>query len=454
MKFLTLFLLGLTLGLTGCGGSSGSGSAALVSGDSGDTASSSSSSFSSSSSSSSEISTALFSDVTWGKTLPVLHITTEGKQDIVIKGLYLNADFQLEDIDGDILNNGTLEIRGRGNSTWDMEKKPYRLKLTDSSELLGMPANRHWVLLANYADKSLLRNNLAFYLSEKVGMQYTVRSRHVELMLNNEYMGVYQLAEHVRVSKNRVDIPELKITDTDPDKITGGYFIEIDSRYGEDYCFPADASPEMVFCLVSPETLNEPGWEPHKAYITDYLKDTENALYSQNFDDDDLGYRAYMDVESTINYYLVNELFKNVDGNLRLSTFMFKPRDGKLTFGPLWDFDIAIGNVNYGGADTTDGWHIRNAPWFTQLFSDNQFNQEVQQRWQMLKNDNLLPDLIAYIDQRAAHLEEAQQRNFVRWDILGTWVWPNRVVTGSYEEEITELKKWLTERYNWMDENL
>jgi len=392
--------------------------------------------------------------VQWQKTLPVLHITTNGKQDIEIKELYLNADFQLENIDGSILNSGTLEIRGRGNSTWGMDKKPYRLKLTNSDELLGMPANRHWVLLANYADKTLLRNDLALYLSEKIGMQYTVRSRHVELMLNNEYMGVYQLAEHVRVNKNRVNITELKISDTDPDKITGGYFIEIDSRYGEDYCFPSNASSEMVFCLVSPETLNEPGWEAHKTYITDYLKDTENALYSNNFNNDEQGYRAYMDVDSIINYYLVNELFKNVDGNLRLSTFMFKPRNGKLTFGPLWDFDIAIGNVNYGGADSIYGWHIRTAPWFTRMFSDTRFEQEVQQRWQLLKDGNLLPDLAAYIDQRAAHLEEAQQRNFVRWDILGKYVWPNRVVTGSYEGEVTELKKWLTDRYHWMDTNL
>ncbi len=381
--------------------------------------------------------------------LPRLSIVTEGREAVTTKDDYLDADFVLEDeMFGSV--EGTTEIKGRGNSTWGMPKKPYRLKLTKSTSLLGMPANRHWVLLANYADKTLIRNDVTFFLGEALGMEYTPRSTHIELHLNGEYQGVYQLTEHVRVGKNRVNIPELDVEDTDSETITGGYFLEVDERYGEDFCIPSSRT-RMVFCVKDPETLLEPEWTAQRNYLEGYLEQTEAAIFADDFTDPQTGYAAYIDVDSAISYYLINELIKNVDGNLRLSTFLYKKRNDKMFFGPLWDFDLALGNVDYDGADDPHGWHVRTAEWYLRMFEDPHFAQQVTDRWNHMKTAGILDDLMNRIDNRALWLSHVQQQNFELWDILNIYVWPNRVVTGSYQGEIDAMKDWLQQRIDWMD---
>lgn len=386
--------------------------------------------------------------------LPLLSISTNSGADVTSKEIYEAGRYTLTSENGQLILDSTLEIRGRGNSTWLMPKKPYRLKLTNSTSLLSMPANRDWALLANYADKTLMRNDVAFELSRLMGMEYTTRSTNVELQLNGDYRGVYQLVEHIRVGADRVNIPELKVGDTSPGVISGGYLIEIDSRRGEAFCFDSEQGSAMTFCLKNPDKLLEPGWEAQRDYIKEYIDQTEQAIFSSQFADPVVGYAAYLDVDSAISYYLINEVFKNVDGNLRLSTFLYKKRDGKLTFGPVWDFDIAIGNVNFDNADLTDGWHIRSAPWFTRMFEDPVFEGKVKARWAQLKASGDLDSLFAYIDRRAHWLSKVQVKNFQTWDILGVYVWPNRVVTGSYDLEVVEMKDWLHERIAWMDGQL
>jgi len=382
--------------------------------------------------------------------LPTLTVATTNNVAITSKEDYVTGTFRLVGTDGGAATEGNLEIRGRGNTTWGMPKKPYRVKLVTSTSLLGMPANRHWVLLANYSDKTLMRNDVAFELSRMVGMEYTVRSQFVDLVLNGGYQGVYQLVEHIRIAPERVNIPELKVTDTSATAITGGYLMEVDQRRGEDFCFNSTRTP-MVFCLSNPETLLEARWAKHRAYITNYMQQVDAAIFGSQFADPAVGYAAYLDVESAIGYYLVNEIVKNVDGNLRLSTYLYKKRDGKLTFGPVWDFDLAIGNVNYDGADRTEGWHIRPAPWFTRLFEDPAFAARVKARWLQMKNDGSIARLYEHIAARQAYLSKVQVRNFERWPILTTWVWPNRVVTGSYVGEVSAMNDWLFFRIQWMN---
>jgi len=382
-----------------------------------------------------------------------LSINTTNAVAIDSKETYRPGTMAVTSAAGAVVFDNTLEIRGRGNSTWGMPKKPYRVKLTNSSALLDMPANKHWVLLANYSDKTLMRNDVTFALSRAMGMEYTPRSQFVELTVNGSYDGVYQLTEHVRIAPDRVNIPEMKVTDTSASAISGGYLMEIDSRRGEDFCFDA-ARSGMVFCLSSPEKLLDPAWAAQRTYITTYVQQMEDAIFGAQFTDPATGYAAYLDVDSAINYYLINEVFKNVDGNLRLSTFLFKKRDGKLTFGPVWDFDLAIGNVNYDGADQTAGWHIRPTPWFTRLFQDPAFVQKVRTRWAQLKSEGKLDAVFTHIDMQAQYLQAAQARNFSRWNILNIYVWPNRVVTGSYAGEVTAMKDWLRARIAWMDTQL
>ena len=383
--------------------------------------------------------------------LPTLRINTTNAAPVVSRDAYLPGTVRLTEADGRSTPESELEIRGRGHSTWDlMPKKPYRLKLRSSASLLGMPASRHWVLLANYSDKTLLRNDATFHLSRTLGMAYTPRSHFVDLELNGTYQGIYQLTEHVRIAPDRVNIPELDVTDTSASAISGGYLIEVDQRRGEDFCFDSNVT-QMTFCVANPETLLDPAWSRHRQYIESYVRRTDAAIFGPQFADPVSGYAGFLDVGSAVDYYLINELVKNVDGNLRLSTFLYKPRGGKLAFGPVWDFDLAMGNVNYDGADLVEGWHTRTAPWFSRLFEDPAFAARVRARWNQMKADRTFDGLIEYMTARRFYLSKVQVRNFQRWPILDVWVWPNRVVTGSYDGEVSAAQNWLWARMRWMD---
>lgn len=386
--------------------------------------------------------------------LPTLAIETAGRQPIVSKSVYSTGSMTLTDTAGALLASGPLEIRGRGNTTWELfPKKPYRVKLGTSTALLDMPASRHWVLLANYSDKTLLRNELTFALSRMMGMAWTPRSAFVDLTLNGEYLGIYQLAEHVRIAPERVNITSMKVTDTSATAVTGGYLIEVDERRGETFCFNSTITA-MVFCLAEPETLLDPGWERQRAYITGYVAQADSALFGARFADPEVGYAKYIDVASAIDYNIIQEVVKNVDGDLRFSSFLHKPRGGKLVFGPVWDFDLALSNANYYGADQTSGWYSRHAAWYTRLFQDPAFRRRFAARWSELQAAGTLDSLQKLVVARASHLSVVQQRNFVRWPILKTWVWPNTAVMGSYEGEVFLVDLWLRERLAWMNANI
>jgi hypothetical protein len=385
--------------------------------------------------------------------LPLLRITTSNNAPITSRDVYLSATYRLTDTSGATLNEGTTEIRGRGNSTWDMPKKPYRLRLTTSTPLMGMPTNRHWVLLANFSDKTLMRNDFAFELSRIMGFEWTPRSQTVDVELNGRYDGVYQLVEHVRIGSDRVNIPELRVTDTTASAITGGYLIEIDERSSEAYC-PRAGRTGMVFCLNNPETLNDAAWVRQRNYITNYLFRVDTAIFGPNFASPTAGYAAFIDVKSMIDYFILQELAKNVDGNLRLSTYLYKKRDGKLFFGPMWDFDISFGNANYFGGDVPEGWLVRTAPWFTRLWQDPAFVAAVRARWSVLKAEGFVQRYGSFIQNRRTYLSTVQERNFTRWPILNQWVWPNRGVFGSYRAEVSEFDTWVFNRFRWMDSQL
>ena len=385
--------------------------------------------------------------------LPTLSIFTAGGAPIASKEVYVAGEMTLTDTSGAVLTQGALEIRGRGNTTWDMPKKPYRVRLVSGASLLGMPSSRHWVLLANFSDKTLIRNELAFEASRMVGLAWTPRSQQVDLRVNGQYLGIYQLTEHVRVATDRVNISSLSVGDTSAARITGGYLLEVDERRGEAFCFNSTMT-RMVFCANTPETLLEPAWAKHREYITGYIAKTDSAIFGANFRDSLQGYAAYIDVESAVNYYLVQEMVKNVDGDLRFSSYMYKPRGGKLTFGPVWDFDLAIGNANYYGADLVTGWYSRQAQWFTRLFQDPAFEARVKAKWAQLKANGSIAELNRQAIARGNALRVVQVRNFDRWQILNVYVWPNRVVTGSYEAEVLTMSDWLWLRLRWIDGEL
>jgi hypothetical protein len=303
-----------------------------------------------------------------------------------------------------------------------------------------------WVLLANYPDKTLLRNHTAFEIGRRFGLSYTPRSRFVDLYLNDSYRGNYQLTEQIKIDENRLAIDELESDDLDQDAISGGYLLEIDGRSDPDPSFTTTQG--VKFKIKSPDK----GPEEQLAYIQNYVQTTENVLFSDSFADPEQGYARFIDVESFVNWYLVNEITKNTDAKFANSVYMHKPRGGKLTMGPVWDYDIGLGNVNYSPGEFPEGWYIREASWLRRLFEDPIFEQRVKDRWRTVQPE--LQEVLNQIDQQAATLDQSQRLNFGTWRILNKKVWPNPVQTGSYQGEVDYLEKWLSERIAWMDSEL
>lgn len=400
--------------------------------------------------------------------LPVFRINTENAYPILDKKNYIPGTVVIEDPDGAYWDTPRLEvkivengIRGRGNSTWDMPKKPYKIKFDEKISIFGLGEDKEWVLLANYADKTLLRNVVAMKLSEIVGMEWTPSMLPVEVYLNDEYMGCYTFSEHKKVSKHRVDLDIVGESDNSGDAVTGDYYMEIEQNLDETTCFRTSiCGIPMMFS--DPEVPTAAQYD----YIVGYFYDAENALMGNNFTDPENGWQKYIDIESFAKAYIVNELTKNIDGNMRKSSFITKEKGKKLEMYHLWDYDLTLGNCNYlddefGATDGPEGWFIKDfscnywthgwnhTNWYTRLTDDPAFCAKVKEIWD--KHHQELSSIPDFIDVKAMIMEDAQKRNFKRWDILNTSVWPNVVVKGTYAGEVEYLKDYYTKRFRWLD---
>ncbi len=385
----------------------------------------------------------------------LLAIDTDSALPVEDRETYRLANFNLyansaERSAGRVLASGRLEIRGRGNSTWDQHpKKPYRLKLASSASLLGMPANRHWVLLANHSDKSLLRNTLAFEASRRMGLAYTPLSKPTEVQLNGQYLGTYDLVEHVRTGAQRVNIASLGSSAADDvlPNLSGGYLLEVDRNDEETRFISSTCS--LAVRIHAPEQPTT----TQLAYIRDVVNATEAALYTTNFAQPTSGYAAHIDVDSFVNWYLHSELMHHIDA-FRFSTYLFKNRNGKLSMGPVWDFDLAMGNYlnNFSsrpGRADGDGSATARC-WFARLLQDSAFDLKVRQRWAQLRSGPLAT-FSPFLQSEALLRWQAQSNNFSRWPVLDKALWQNVVVTGSYGAEVEYLDGWLHRRMAWMD---
>ncbi|AKP51835.1 CotH kinase family protein [Cyclobacterium amurskyense] len=365
--------------------------------------------------------------------LPSISINTEDLSPIVSKEEYVNGTFEIasEVEEENLVTN--IEIRGRGNSTWAFPKKPYQLKFSDKEKVLGIPKDKKWILLANYSDKTMLRNELAFELSRFSNLDWTPESRFVELSINNEYLGVYQITQKVEASSNRVEIGD------------DGYLLEVDQISRLD---PDDVhfqTSNYLFNIKEPEL--EFG-EDKYILIQDHINLIENVLMGSNFTDPVEGYTKYIDVASFIDWYLINEITKNNDAIFFSSVFLNYVPGGKLKMGPIWDYDISLGNIDYNGNETTDGFWVKDATWFSRLFEDSEFVSKVKSRFDHYYSNR---DVFqANISSNAIYLNKAQQRNFTKWPILGEYVWPNYVYYPTYDEEVIYLNDWLAERLEWL----
>lgn len=396
--------------------------------------------------------------------LPSVYINTASGAPILDKESYVTSTIKIEDLDtyfsSDVSVTTAGKVKGRGNSTWAKPKKPYRIKLDSKASLLGMNSHKDWVLLADYFDKTLLRNITAFEISRIAEISWTPTAISVEFYLNGKYQGVYTLTEQVKVSEERFDIDLVSSSDNSGEALTGGYFLELDFHFDEPYRFKTDGQ-KLPIMFKDPE---KPTAEQF-AYVRDFFNNAERVLYSDNFKNQEEGYRKYIDIESFIDYYIVQELAKNVDGNMRGSCYLALRRNGKIEQPLVWDFDLAFGNADYitteQGASSYDwdGWYIKTcSPWFDRFFEDPAFVAELKKRWNQLIPE--LDQLPGFIKQNALMLDYAQVRNFdlksnggAGWDI-NKKEWNTSRIRGSYDAELNYLVSFVEKRIGWLDTNI
>ncbi len=418
--------------------------------------------------------------------LPILKVNTKGRN--IVDEPKILATMQLIHNDkggqnnvNDIPNvyNGLIGIELRGSSSQDLfPKKPYGFETwadtTGKSRkisFLNFPEESDWVLNATYNDKTLMRDVLTYDLVNKMG-RYATRTRYCEMLVNNDYQGLYILMEKIKRDKNRVDISSLKITDNTGDDVTGGYILKLDKTSGSpsknwtNNTTTPFGNYKTFFQVEYPKYADIS--QPQFDYIQKYVNDFEAALLAPDFKSPQAKWREMCDLDTFIDYFLITEFVKNVDG-YRLSTFFYKEKitkGGKLKMGPAWDYNLAFGNADYYDGYKSTGWQykvneialpkgdIYPAPfWWQQLAQDSIFKTKTVKRWEALRKTTFNTENInKWIDSTASGLEPAMKRNFNKWpNVLGKYVWPNYYVGSTYQDEVNWLKEWIRIRTMWLD---
>jgi len=411
--------------------------------------------------------------------LPIIKINTEGKTivdepKIMAKMQVINNPNGVNRFDDNVYEyDRYIGIEIRGNTAQMFPKKSYSLetRLSDGSNnnvsLLGFPQENDWVLHGPYSDKSMMRNALAYSIGNSMGNGWHPRNRFVEVEINGEYRGVYLFVEKIKIDKNRVDIAKLKPEDNTGDELTGGYIISIDRDQLGSWNSPfmgRTGSVDVPFSYVNPSY--EDLTPAQRYYIMSYIIEFEYALHGANFKDPDLGYQAYIDVESFIDYFIITELSRDLDG-YRVSVYFHKDKDskgGKLTMTPFWDYNICFGNANFFSAGNTAGWASDGIGkgdwyeipfWWDRLREDPYFETLLKYRWEKLRERVISKNTInSFIDSCQNVLKSAQVRNFEKFNVLNTYVWPNNYIGGTYINEVNYLRNWISDRIDWLDSQM
>lgn len=361
--------------------------------------------------------------------LPVVVLDTPGSAPIVSKEDWMDgAAITIYNADGSVDYEGGLSVKGRGNSTWtQFPKKPYALKLDAKGEVLGMKKHKRWCLLANWMDRTLIRNDVAFEIARRTGLAWTPSGKFVELVLNGEHMGNYYLCEQIKVDKNRVDLSD------------EGFIMECDLWYDEQFKFMSPIH-NVPWQFKDPDEVTQEQFDAMYAYVSAF----ETALFgAESFAARE--YLDYVEPGSFVDWWVVNELAQNSEINQPKSAYIHKEKDGKLVAGPVWDFDWGtfIPKEKYNYVAMGPKYYVN------QMFQDREFRKLIKERWAQYKA--ALATIPEYIDGIAATLTESDRLNIAMWPIART---TNQDESLSFEEAVARLKTAYEGKYQWLDNNI
>lgn len=382
--------------------------------------------------------------------LPTVSIHTLDNQEPYDKVNQIESYISIVSNDGHQLLQDTAFTRLRGNASMEFPKKPYRIKFSHKHNVLNSPAKaKKWTLINNYGDKTLMRNQLAFELSRRLGMPYTPFCAYVDVVLNGEYKGCYQLCDQIQVHKQRVNIDEMTPRDNSGEALTGGYLIEADAY--------ADRETSMFWSQKGTGvTIKSPDEDSITAEQKRYITDAYNRMENN--------WRQYLDMNTFLRHFLVGEMSGNTD--TYWSVYFYKRRSNDTIFtGPVWDFDLAFDNdsriypVNnkadyiYRSGGSTTGYMRQLADQVAVYSAEGR--AMLLSIWAEAREHGLtVENFLEYIDTQAQMLEESQRLNFIRWPILNQYVHQNARVWGSYAAEVENVRNFVSKRIPWMDNRL
>lgn len=395
-----------------------------------------------------------------------------------------SASIRIETSDGNVDCEVATQIKGRGNASWNYNKKPYALKLGKKTSVLGMPKHKRWVLLANWKDRTLLRNDATFWLSQQVSdnikspsFPYSVHGQFVELEFNGQYRGNYYLCEQIKIDKSRLNLTEIQddeVGTSDPYLITGPYIMEIDNNYDEQYKFKSGfygrtSSPDgLKYMFHEPdENLSEAA----QNYMKDYIQSMETLI--KKIPDGIYGYRRFLDMDSAIWFMFINELtgngdFFNTDNTSTSSTyygphstFLYKDRDkedgtlSKLFMGPVWDFDYLTFYDKSGYPSRSNKWVGVNQSnyYYYYLTQDPQFRSRAYELWSTYK-PIIESAMLTYIENMKDYISLSEPFNTDMWGWSGEDQNQNGDNSDSFVNAVSKMKNAFTTKLNFMDSKI
>lgn len=394
--------------------------------------------------------------------LPVIYITTENGKDITSKETYTSGSFTI-DYNGyagssgfQILENASMQIRGRGNSTWLLDKKPYKIKFDSKTSLFGLTKSKEWVLLANHVDCSLMRNTVALSMASILdNMLFVPHSYMVDVFVNGEYMGVYSLSEQIEIKDGRIE-GEKDSTEVDTDYLLEWGGTKKTTTFG-DNVFATTVNGYVTVEEPDETILTKEQFD----YIKQCVRDVDAAIKAGD-------YEELIDVDSFVDFFILNEITFNADGTMRRSNFILKKKGGKFYYAAPWDYDYAFENLYvgkyyeewlYDGTPLTDAFSkgpYINENWLSLLMEDDNFRAKVKARWNEIK-DELYTTAISTIDTTYEVTAPSAAENFTKWNILGQKFAAQNKATASldtYEKQVEFLRDFIIKRYTWMDKTI